>query len=128
MHVFDDLSRLPAKEREDAVYLLFTRLSRSDSRSDDEVVGCSMRRFLALYNATKDESLLRGLDRVRLDAGFWDSMCSFYKDICESEAAVVYYRRPENAGRIRECKGEWSSAEISQVLGGGTLSGSGGGR
>jgi hypothetical protein len=87
------------------------------SISEDRVVDTFFQKLAAYCLKSENANVLRAVDDTRIDGGFANFVCGFYKDVIKSPIALQHYRN--NCQGLRRCTGiTFSSEDLNNICGG----------
>lgn len=75
------------QQRAEVLTHLMRSLRDPQSTEDDEIVQHALRGLRRLHDRHADGTVLVALDRTKLDGGFWNTICSFYRELLAKKAA-----------------------------------------
>lgn len=113
---FENYEKLSAQEkRVEYLKSFLDKLSNPADVSDDQCLQYFIDKLNEEYIASEDEAILIAVDQTRIDGGFANFICSFYKSIEGTEGfRNRYIANGQNRDKIERCAGiSFDSMELN---------------
>ena len=100
----------------DILTSMIANIHNPQSKEEDQVVKYTLSRLVEIYESTNDVAILAATDGVKMDGGFANYMCEFYKKVSKMEGFFQYYFVDNDSSVLEKCIGiSFSTDEFNKL-------------